>query len=110
PDGIAVGPDDHAALDVRVVGQACFEDEVHVPFGKPLLSGNKLLGHSAILHVWSDESSPTIRRLRKQCPCRAKARIARRDSRTRCRSFSWWTTTRSCSCSWRGSSRMQATR
>src|SRR5262249_16484491 len=58
PDGVSVGTDHHAALDVRVVGQARLEDEVHVPFGKPLFSGDKLLCHSAILaHVGQRRAS-----------------------------------------------------
>ena len=36
PDGEAVGTDDHAATDRRVIGQLCLEDDIVVPAGEIL--------------------------------------------------------------------------
>ena len=40
PDRVAVRPDDHAALDGRVVGQLRAADDVEIPAGKVLRAGS----------------------------------------------------------------------
>ena len=54
PDGVAVRPDDHAALDRRVVGEFGAPDDVEVPAREVLRPGRdfgderSLLGHLTI--------------------------------------------------------------
>ena len=45
PDRVAVGLDDHAAADVRVVGQAGVPDDVQVPLGVVDFAGGDDFGH-----------------------------------------------------------------
>src|SRR6185437_2541587 len=63
PEGPAVGADDHAAADGRVIGQFGAEDELVVPFGKVFGSGGKLqVRHSTRVLLLSRRGCGATRR------------------------------------------------
>ena len=45
PDRVAVGPDDHAAADRRIIGELRGLDDVEVPLGVIVGAGFDVLGH-----------------------------------------------------------------
>ena len=74
PDGIAVRPDDHAALDRRVVGELRAADDVEVP-AREVLRARRDFGdervcfrvHLDMLTVWTTQVGQNATRQRLYC-------------------------------------------